>query len=89
MENCEVEAIKRPNSDYWNRGNDHTYDDSRPSPFLAYDNKFDFAGTYSVEPMHTVFHGAVKGFFSHALFNTRFHRSMLAGKKIYILKFTL
>jgi hypothetical protein len=81
MEVCDVEAIKRPNDHYWKRTTEHTYEE-RASPFLAFDKEFDFAATYSVEPMHTVFHGAVKGFFNHALFNPRFHRFMLAGKKI-------
>jgi hypothetical protein len=78
MDNCDVESIRRPNSDYHLLNTDHTYEDN-PSPFLAYDPQFNFSGTYSVEPMHTVFHGAVKGFFNHALFNTQFHRSLIAG----------
>lgn len=78
MDDCEIEAIVRPNRDYHNLDSRHTT--GRPSPFLAYDKKFDFFKIYSVEPMHTVFHGAVKGLFTHALFNSQFHRSMIAGK---------
>jgi hypothetical protein len=77
MDNCEVENIVRPNDDYHKQDKKHTT--GKPSPFLAYDSKFDFFGTYSVEPMHTVFHGAVKGLFNHALFNTQFKKFLIAG----------
>jgi hypothetical protein len=77
MDNCEVENIVRPNDDYHKQDKKHTT--GKPSPFLAYDSKFDFFGIYSVEPMHTVFHGAVKGLFNHALFNTQFKKFLIAG----------
>jgi hypothetical protein len=78
MEDCNIEAMIRPNKDLYDADGRHST--GKKSPFLAYDPNFDFFGTYSVEPMHTVFHGAVKGLFNHALFNPQFKRAMIAGQ---------
>jgi hypothetical protein len=81
MHDCEIESILRTNETY--KKKDLTHTNGKPSPFLSFDQDFDFVGIFSVEPMHTVFHGAVKGLFAHALFNPQFRENLIAGKVYY------
>ena len=78
MTNCDVEGILRTNETYSSVDPQHTQ--GKPSPFLNLDPQFDFVGKFSVEPMHTIFHGAVKGLFAHALFNSKFRKLRIAGE---------
>lgn len=77
MSDCDIESMLRTNETYQSVDPRHTI--GKPSPFLKLDPDFDFVGTFSVEPMHTLFHGAVKGLFEHALFNSKHRKLRIAG----------